>query len=299
MNNFELNDYSVTSSLNQRTIFVKIINRLSYICYESNLDITEFRLSFGIEDIYKLMLKCFKCQNEEANVTLELNSSDTMKVIFNVKLLIGLEANNYFNVNFDILLSEKLMSNDLQLSVDFHRIEQKQAQEMKILMDRIMKLEELVEANSYAELCLYNGYNGAYMPTYFPMNITTLSSNDNLPWKWDKIQYFNRLETLDIQSNNQHSHNTSPLRSILFKSKTLRYLTIASCTHFTSFGGLNQVPNLVKLTITSCASVTNLVTVLSSYKHKIKELDITSCTGINNTELMTYCQTNNIKLNLK
>ena len=66
MNNFELNDYSITCSLNQRTIFVKIINRITFICYESNLDITEFRLSFDIEDIYKLMIKCFKYQNKEA-----------------------------------------------------------------------------------------------------------------------------------------------------------------------------------------------------------------------------------------
>lgn len=307
MNNFELNDYSVTCSLNQRTIFIKIINRISFICYESNLDITEFRLSFGIEDIYKIMLKCFKNQNEDANVFLELNSSDTMKVIFNVKLLVGLEDNNYFNINFDILLNEKLMSNDLQLSVDFHRIEQKQAQDMKMLMDRIMKLEELVEANSYAELCLYDGYNynqsyGGHLPKYFPMNVTTLSLTENLGWNWNKIQYFNKLETLTIQNNynnGQIHFNSNSLTNINFKSNTLKFLTIHSCHQFSSFNGLHELPNLVKLTITSCAAVNNLVTVLSSYKHKIKEIDITSCGAINNTELMTYCQTKNIKLNLK
>jgi hypothetical protein len=276
------------------------------------LDITEFRLSIDIEDIYKLMIKCFKYQNKDANVTFEMNSSDTMKVIFDVKLLVGPEDNNNFNIHFDILLNEKLMSNDLQLSVDFHRIEQKQEQDMRMLMDRIMKLEELVEANSYAELCLYDGYvynqnqGGGQLPKYFPLNITTLSLTDNLGWKWEKIQYFNRLETLTIQ-NNSSSHNNSahnyfnadPLNSIKFKNKTLRFLTINACNQFSSFGGLNNLPNIIKLTVQSCTAVSNLVSTLSSYKHKIKELDVISCSGINNTELMTYCQTNNIKLTLK
>jgi hypothetical protein len=68
--------------------------------------------------------------------------------------------------------------------------------------------------------------------------------------------------------------------------------------NFTSLDGLAGFPRLEILTIKSCPQLRDVVKVFSSYKHKIKSIDIISCGGINNTEIMTYCQKNNIKLNL-
>ena len=69
--------------------------------------------------------------------------------------------------------------------------------------------------------------------------------------------------------------------------------------HFTSLIGLDGFPNLEKLTIKSCSHLRDVVVLLNSYKHKIHTIDITGCGGINNTEIMTYCQKNNIKLKLR
>lgn len=292
MQNFEIPDYFVTCSLNQRTIFIKLVNKLSYICYEANLDAKEFRLPFDIEHTYKLIAKCFK-QQEESDYKIEINSSNTLKLLFDVKMSIDSSSkDNVLTINFEALLREKLMSNDAQLSINYHRIEQKQANDIKILMERISQLEEWAEAISYAEICLFNhSHNGTL---FYPVNIKELNLNNNYNYHWNKIQYFVRLVKLDIVHGNGLTSNLS-----LFKNKNLEILSLNSCGSLTSFTGLTGFPKLHTLSVTSCASVSDLVFVLSSYEHCIKNLNITSCGSINNTELMTYCQKNNIKLTLK
>ena len=75
-------------------------------------------------------------------------------------------------------------------------------------------------------------------------------------------------------------------------------LTTLNGGQFISLAGLDGFPNLEKLTIKTCPQLRDVVTILNSYKHKIHTIDITGCGAINNTEIMTYCQKNNIKLNL-
>jgi hypothetical protein len=287
MQNFEIADYFVTCSLNQRTIFIKLVNKLSYICYEANLDGKEFRLPFDIEQIYKLIAKCFK-QQEESDFKIEINSTNALKILFNVKMIIDSSSpDNFLTINFDALLREKLMSNDAQLSINYHRIEQKQANDIRILTERISQLEEWVEVISNAEIALYN-HN-----VFYPVNIRELNLTNSWPYHWNKIQYFVRLKKLDICGNNGLV-NLSALNN-----KNTEIMSLSSITTFNSFTGLSGFPKLHTLTVNSCASVSDLVFVLSSYEHSIKTINVTSCGGINNTELMTYCQKNNIKLTLK
>jgi hypothetical protein len=287
MQNFEISDYFVTCSLNQRTIFIKLVNKLSYICYEANLDGKEFRLPFDIEHTYKLITRCFK-QQEDSEFKIEINSSNTLKILFNVKIIIdSSSSDNFLTINFEALLREKLMSNDAQLSINYHRIEQKQANDIRILMERISQLEEWVEVIANAEIALYN-HN-----LFYPVNVKEIHLSQNWPYHWSKIQYFVRLKKLDISGNQQLSNLS------LLKNKNVKELSLNSMPPFTSFTGLQGFPKLHTLTVTSCASVSDLVFVLSSYEHCIKNISVISCGGINNTELMTYCQKNNIKLTLK
>ena len=291
MQNFEITDYFVTCSLNQRTIFIKLVNKLSYICYESNLDAKEFRLPFDIEQTYKLIAKCFK-QEEGSLFTIEINSTNTLKILFNVKFVIDKSSpDNFLTINFEALLREKLMSNDAQLSINYHRIEQKQANDIRILMERITQLEEWVEVISNAEFCLFN--NGSGTCIFYPVNTKELILSHNYNYNLSKIQYFVRLLKLEITSNHHLANLTH------FKNKNIQVLSLSSMPPFTSFTGLSGFPNLHTLSVNACASVSDLVFVLSSYEHNIKTINVTSCGGINNTELMTYCQKNNIKLTLK
>jgi hypothetical protein len=288
-NSFEFNNYSILSSLNERTIYIKVIDKITFMCYEHNVDAKELRLCIDLNDTYILITKCFQ-REENHSVNLNINSGV-------MKMTISAIVGGYLNIHFEIMLREKIMSNDSQLTMNFHRIEQMQQQAIQQLTQRLAQLEDIVEAVSYAEICmLQNGYGPNHRPTeiFYKLNSKSLTLTGNY-LDLLKIKYFYRLEKLEITScntaqiafNNKISNNS-------LKELELNSLNDGS---FTSIIGLKGFPNLEKLKITTC-HISDLVSVLSSYKHKIKYINIKSCGSINNTELMTYCQKNNITLEL-
>jgi hypothetical protein len=102
------------------------------------------------------------------------------------------------------------------------------------------------------------------------------------------------LEKLTFNSCNEITNFTNHKIS----SKTVKELIFNSLVGLTAITGLDGFPQLEKITLNACANVKDMVAVLNSYTHKIKHINIKTCAQINNTELMTYCQKNNIKLDL-
>ena len=285
---FEFENYSIVSSLNERTIYIKVIDTITFMCYESNIDSKELRLSIELCDSYKLMCKCFRLESGY-NVIITVNTGI-------MKLSFAAVVEGYLKINFEIMLREKVMSNDGQLTLNFNRIEQKQAQSIQVLTQKLAQLEGLVDALSYAEI---------YMPTmtmpanhlsnqyYYKINTTEITLSGN-SWDYSKICLFYKLEKLTFTSCN----DISTFKNFKIANKTVKEIILNSLTGLSAITGLEDFPQLEKITFNSCANVKDIVTVLNSYKHKIKYINSKSCGSINNTELMTYCQKNNIKLDL-
>jgi len=191
-----------------------------------------------------------------------------------------------------------VMSNDNQLTMNFHRIEQTQLQAIQVLTQRLSQLEELVGAISYAEIYMLNTpYSTQHNSNklYWKINTTELTLISNY-WDYSKIQQFYQLEKISFQSCTDIATSFSNCK---ISNKTVKELTLLNITSgITSLVGLNGFPSLQRLTIVSCPQISNIVSVLSSYEHKIKIIKVQACTSINNTELMTYCQKNNITLEL-
>lgn len=287
---FELENYSILSSLNERSIYIKVIDKITFMCYENNIDSKELRLSIDLGCAYKMMTKCF-LKNQDHNITINV-SSGTMKILFNA--IVG----GYMEMKFEILLREKVMSNDNQLTMNFHRIEQTQLQAMQMLTQRLSQLEELVEAVSYAEIYMRVNTTSANLAAcqyYWKINSKEMTlSNDG--WNYGKIQLLYQLERLTFISCSDVGNNFTYFK---IRNKTLKELTLNSVgANFTSLVGLKEFPNLERLTIITCPSIRDIVSVFTSYEHNITFIKIQNCTGINNTELMTYCQKNNITLEL-
>lgn len=287
---FEIEKYAIVSSLNERNVYVKVVDRILFMCYEASVDSKELRLPIELSNTYQLMTKCF---NKEAgyNVLITI-SSGIMKIQFNALV------EGYLKLSFEIILREKVMSNDSQLTMNFHRIEQKQEQAVQELSERLLQLERLVEAISYAEInmCIASvGPNQVNGLAFYKVNTTEMALINGDIWDYSKIKLFYNLEKLKFTSCNDLCN---------FKDKkvqnfTVRELSLNSLnSHFTSLIGLDGFPKLEKLVIVSCQHLSNVVAILNSYEHRINTIDIKSCGGINNTEIMTYCQKNNIKLNL-
>jgi hypothetical protein len=287
---FEIEKYAIVSSLNERNIYVKVIDRILFMCYEANVDSKELRLPIELNNTYQLMTKCFK--REPGYNALITISSGIMKVLFNALV------EGYLKLSFEIILREKVMSNDSQLSMNFHRIEQKQEQAVQHLTERLSQLERLVEAISYAEINMIrmsNFNNHAHRDIFWKVNTTEMSLTGEY-WDYTKIKLFYQLEKITlINCNNFINFTNDKMNNDNVKELTLNGLNAGN---FTSLSGLNGFPKLEKLTIKTCSHLRDIVAVLNSYKHRIHTIDITGCTSINNTEIMTYCQKNNIKLNL-
>jgi hypothetical protein len=234
------------------------------------------------------MCKCFLLENGyTVNITV---NTGIMKLSF-AALVAG-----YLKINFEIMLREKVMSNDGQLTMNFNRIEQKQAQAVQVLTQKLAQLEGLVDALSYAEIYMHTltmPGNHSSNQYYWKMNTTEITLN-NGSWDYSKICLFYKLEKLTFTS----CTDISTFKNNKISNKTVKEIILNGLSGLSAITGLEDFPQLEKITFISCASVRDCVAVLNSYTHKIKHINIKSCAQINNTELMTYCQKNNIKLDL-
>ena len=129
-------NYSIVISLNERSIYLKIIDTINYLSYEGNVDLKELRISINIENVYDIMLKCFK--EEKDYIFIISVNSGSLKIVFNALVA------DFLKINFDVLLREKLMSNDGQLTLNFNKLEQQHAQSIRSLTEKCAKLEDSV-----------------------------------------------------------------------------------------------------------------------------------------------------------
>lgn len=299
---FTSNNYSIIVSLNERTIYIKITDTVSFYQYEGSVDTKELRLNIELKDAFTIICNCF-ASYEDYNVAISVNSN-MLKLQFSA--LVG----GFLKMNFELLLREKVMSNDGQLTINFNRLEQKLNAGLQKMELRCQELETIIEEKNKQLLDLTNNLSYAHIcmtyagcppnPNHFvPLNIKELNpcqfSNDNNSFKYELIERLYQLEKL--QTN---YFRASSFASVKMKSDSLKELYIQSHNegHLTSLEGINKIPNLERLTIITATVLTNIPTILNSYKHKINYIKIQSCAQVNVVELQTYCQTNNIKLEI-
>lgn len=300
---FEINNYSIIVSLNDRTIYFKITDTISFYQYEGNVDAKELRLNNDLADIYKIIVSCI--EGKEGYNVLITSNSGVIKLQFNA--LVG----GFLKMGFEVLLKEKVISNDGQLTINFNRLEQKLNASVLKLMERCEELEKLVETKnkellylneklSYAQICFTN--TGHPTPEHFvPINIKEITNCNGSSvrtassWNFKLIQNLYQLEKLSISQMHFNSFSVS-----LLKSNSLKTLHINCCgeAHLNSLQGLNNIPNLESLTIINAPNLTNVPSVLKSYNHNINHLKFQTCAQVNVVELQTYCQSNNIKLEI-
>jgi hypothetical protein len=297
---FSYKNYSIVASLNERTIYLKIIDTVNFLSYEGNVDLKELRVSIDLEGAYKIIINCFK---EESNfaVTISVNSS-VLKLVFNA--LIG----GFLKMNFEVLLREKLMSNDGQLTLNFNKLEQQQALAIKSLTEKcnnleasVNKMQQIIDccqifmSNIYSPSgwCDIQSNSQTYMNNISAKEITMPDQGQTI---WKNISVFYQLEKLTI--TNFNAGNNIPSLSNFSNSNLTELVlnSIPSHPTFTSLDGIQGFPSLEILTITTAPGLKDVVKVLTEQKHKIKTLKFQGCTAVNVVELQTYCQVNNVFL---
>jgi hypothetical protein len=195
------------------------------------------------------------------------------------------------------------MSNDGQLTITMNKLEQKISGLEKQLHKKNKELQDLTEKLSYSMICLWNGWCpdnhfGHFKPWLFVhMNIKTLNVDVCQMVNLELIQYLYQLNDLTLRLFYNHGTN---IKTSKLSNKTVTKLYINDCNnHINSLDGLNQLPLLNNLRVYNGNVLTNVPTVLSSYDHKLKQLSFQGCPQINVVEMQTYCQKNNIQLDIK
>lgn len=276
-NTYEVNQYSVLCSLNERSIYLKITDKIAFLCYEGNFDLKDFRLTLDLKDIYQVLCNCFT--KEEGYAFTFTTNSETMKLSFNA--VVG----GFLRIASELLLREKIMSNDGQLTMNFNRLEQQYLGAIEGLSYRILQLERMVERLSNADVCMHNSVNSLH----FKLNMERIILSGN-SWNYNRIKEFFNLRYLEINGSSDMSFS-------LIENDSVEHLKINNCNaQFISLSGIQKLPNLTTLELVHCGSISNIVAVLSLYPHIIKEINIQRCSSVNQVEINTYCTQKKIKL---
>lgn len=290
---FEIKQYSIISSLNERNIYIKLTDNVNFINYEGNVDAKELRLQFELADIYNLIKNCFE-QKPDFNVSFNVSSG-------NIKLLFNAKVGGFLKVNFEALFKEKLMSNDGQLTLNINKIEQKHnslfkrfEEFEKIILKQQKEHERILESMSNMYIFIGHTVNSGESRNncFYKLNSKNLDLNNGNNWlNYSKIEAFYYLEKLTMSS-----HLDSDFTQIRNTNLSELICNDGNQNRLNSFKGIENFPKLTKLTVITAPILKDIVTVLSNVKHNIKELKFQSCAGINVLELQTYCQNNGIQL---
>ena len=310
---FIIKHYTILTSFSNRTIYMKLIDTIGFINYETYLDTSDFHLSLPLESVYQLMTNCFA---EDAGYSVDITiSGKTMTLRFRAQI------NGFIMYDFPVHIKEKMITTEGQLTLNFNRMEERQTQLERMvqkwttdavasvdrrcndtmvsvdrrcndatssidnllssLQSRVSKLESIV-VNAELNIRL----NSAFVS----LGTTSLTIPADNYLKLDKLMYLYNLQrlsfapiTLTDLSGCKHPH-----------IKEL-HLDGGNATHFRSLFGIVNMPSIEHISIINAPGITSVSESLPS-THKIKSMCVKGCPGLNIEGLSIYCRVNRIAL---
>lgn len=296
--------YTVLLSQNEQSIFIKLTDTVNFMCYEGNLESSDFPKNYSLVENFTILQKCFEALNGY-RVTL---STMTGNMKLQVKALVG----GFVRVDFAIFVKEKILSNDGQLTLNFNRMEQKQdhavqnlAKRCEALDNRCKTLETALAKQSEDFFKVIDRLDVMLFPTQqitcqsqFPLAFPKISCEELTinaqhfnHMRFENLYIFYKLKRLKINHVYGLINN---LETMSNESVIELELTCNGQSTFTSLNGFKNFPSLTTLTVITAPVLTNVVQTLKSAPHKIKTLKFQGCSAINVVELQTYCQENKI-----
>ena len=299
--------FSIICTLSERTIYLKLVETISFMCYEGTLEHAAFRVSIDLPAIHRIMLMAFASE-KGSKVEISIQNAN-MKVHF--ESIIG----GFLNINFHAILREKLIANDGQLTFSFTRMEEKQKKQA----ERIAHLEQHCERmfdvmdNCYIMICSKTvggtcGSNHLLGSEFVRIGIenlvlgpTSLVGSNYTHRFWDnfvpeQIEKLYKLKTVTIETTQM-----GPVKLSKMAHPNVNRFTLAALVN-ASYGGITlenmpQFPSLKSLELRGCTLSGGLDPAKLVKKYPaLKNLSITSCQGINQTEVMTFCTSHKIAL---
>ena len=316
MDTFEGKVYTISTSLNERTIYLKIIDTIQYLHYEGNIELKEFRMPITLQDAYTLVKNCFS-EAKDHSVSFSKNTN-VLRLDFKAKV------GGYMNIGFEFILRETAIGGDAKASMQMIEMDKKHKKEIGEIMARLDRMEAIIEKQAsmienfgYIDLNDYPihatdiimkpaslpasaiAYYNCKKLTITPFKVKDLSSYKNISVEHLLINHIyglNSVKTMDGGTNTISYDGFQNMPSLKqFNIKT-------TYTHINSEGPIEKSSFVIE--------INNIANILSSYKHTIREIILEIKLNINNgtntlpdtldmkcfSELHTYCKKNNIDL---
>lgn len=316
MDTFEGKVYTISTSLNERTIYLKIIDTIQYLHYEGNIELKEFRMPITLQDAYMLVTNCFS-EVKDHSVLFSKNTN-VLRLEFKAKI------GGYMNIGFEFILRETAIGGDAKASMQMIEMDKKHKKEIGDIMARLDRMEAIIEKQAsmienfgYINLNDYPIHSTDIImkPTALPesaiayynckkLTITPLKVKDLSSYKNISVEHLLINHIYGINSANKISEGTNTISYDGFQNMpSLKQLNIKTTyTHINSEGPIEKSKFVIE--------INNIANILSSYKHTISEINLEIKININNgtdtlptpldvkcfTELQTYCKKNNIDL---
>jgi len=246
---YKINNFNITLSSIDDVIYIKIVDNISFETYENNVDFDYIKLPFDKNDILNIICDCFSLK-ENFNVSFLIKHNClklTFDILFNLK----------YKYNFDIILNEKNIKNEVKteyqynkeikdLNDKFENMILTQEEKIQELLNTIENLNNVIECISYVKheiKITYEILSSSFYINSKEINIHDFNINDE-----NALKCFYRLETLKLHG---FHYNTNQLKCTNDKLKIL-YIHLRGSGCIDSFNFLHNFPNLEELNIRAC-----------------------------------------------
>ena len=289
MDTFEIDVYTISTSLNERTIYLKIIDTIQYLHYEGNIELKEFRMPITLQDAYMLVTNCFS-DAKDHSVSFSKNTN-VLRLDFKAKV------GGYMNIGFEFILRETAIGGDAKASMQMIEMDRKHKKEIGDIMARLDRMEhhydtkiESLEAVIEKQANIIELFGNLKLPGHLPLNSIDVYIDDSEVIYNFQLYYKCKKATIVGRSSESLK---------MYKNNNIEEINISK--PFTSLDGLQNMPNLKIININFTSSTGNylidFVKVLSSYTHTIRQIIIHQHQSKPDpTELQTYCKKNSIDL---
>jgi hypothetical protein len=285
--------FSVVVSLNDhKTIFCKVVDTITFLSYEGTVDPKELRVPFDIASCYKIIISSFENINENYSVSSQITSG-MLRLVFRVMF------DGFCEFGFEVILREKAITSEGQLTIQLNRVEQQHAALIKTLMEQLAKLsdenkairEDMRQMQTLIDNCSVSfGGNSCISSEEVQVGFGEI----NHIHKFYKLKRLTVLLPAHTQPDidlSKFSKSVS-VKELFVNIKGGNYADV-----FNSILGIENLPELETLSITNASGLKDVVNVLSSYPHKIKSIHVKQCGQADKVQLSGYCHRNNILLN--
>jgi hypothetical protein len=299
MDTFTNSNYSITSSLNERTIYLKIIDTMQYLSYEGNIELKELKLPITLKDAYTLITKCLS--NTDEHLVKYSKNTNILRLDFTAKV------GGYMNISFDVMLRECIIGDDAKMSMKLFEMEvsnRKKSEELektcqdlkytlKMTASKIEEMQTIIEKQGemielFGNIKIYT-YRSPVHNDYRFLKMNSETVNYVNDGEINQFILFYNCIKLVIE---YHTDNLEK-----FCNNNVEEL---KCGHINSLKGIHNMPNLKIINISPHPTMNNyteqLLKYLKEYDNKITQIIITNPNKPDPTELQRYCKEKGIEL---